>query len=37
VIDKTVPAHWKRYDLKLQLEENWPALGPKLAGRKINV
>jgi len=36
VIDKTVVEHWKKYDLKLHLEQNWSALGPKLAG-KINV
>ena len=36
-IDKTVLDHWKKYDLKLHLEKNWPTLGPKLAGGKINV
>jgi hypothetical protein len=35
-IDKAVAEHWKKYDLKLHLEKNWPVLGPKLAG-KINV
>ena len=36
-IDKAVVEHWKTYDLKRVLEENWKALGPKLAGGKINV
>ena len=27
---------WKRYDIRWVVEENWPALGPKLAG-KIHV
>jgi hypothetical protein len=35
-IDKSVVEHWKQYDLKLRLEQNWPAVGPKLAG-KINI
>ena len=29
--------HWKKYDLKLVLEQNWKTLGPKLAGGKVNV
>jgi len=37
VIDKTVLDHWKKYDLKLVLEQNWKDLGPKLAGGKINI
>jgi hypothetical protein len=36
-IDKSVPAHWKKYDLKLHLEKNWSILGPKLGGGKVNV
>lgn len=36
-INKVVVEHWKRYDLKRVLEENWAILGPKLAGGKINV
>jgi hypothetical protein len=35
-IDKNVVKHWRKYDLKLYLEQNWSALGPKLAG-KINI
>jgi hypothetical protein len=29
--------HWKKYDLKRVLEQNWKALGPKLAGGKVNI
>lgn len=36
-IDKAIVEHWKKYDLKLVLERNWKALGPKLAGGKVNV
>jgi hypothetical protein len=36
-IDKTVVEHWKKYDLKRVLENNWKTLGPKLAGGKVNV
>ena len=32
-IDKEVAEHWKKYDLKVQLEENWEELGPKLHGK----
>lgn len=32
-IDREVAEHWKKYDLKLYAEENWPALGPKLEGK----
>lgn len=35
VIPSTAQA-WKKYDIRLVLEENWPTLGPKLAG-KIHV
>lgn len=37
VIDKTVLDHWRKYDLKLILEQNWKELGPKLAGGKVNI
>ena len=32
-IDRSVVEHWKRYDLRLVLEQNWPRLGPKLRGK----
>jgi hypothetical protein len=32
-IDRGVLDHWKQYDLRLRLEENWKALGPKLRGK----
>lgn len=32
-IDRTVAEHWKKYDLRLILEENWATLGPKLRGK----
>lgn len=32
-IDRAVLDHWKRYDLRLVLERNWPTLGPKLRGK----
>jgi len=35
-IDKQVAETWKKYDLRLVLEQNWKTLGPKLAG-KIHV
>jgi S-formylglutathione hydrolase FrmB len=35
-IDPEVAEYWKRYDIRLVLEENWPSLGPKLKG-KIHV
>ena len=35
-IDSEVAEYWKRYDIRLVLEENWPSLGPKLKG-KIHV
>ncbi|MBK7644258.1 MAG: esterase [Planctomycetes bacterium] len=35
-IDKRVAEQWKKYDLRLVLQENWKTLGPKLAG-KIHV
>jgi photosystem II stability/assembly factor-like uncharacterized protein len=33
VINKAVVDHWKKYDLRMILEENWKALGPKLHGK----
>lgn len=33
LIDRAAAAHWKAYDLRRILEENWPALGPKLSGK----
>ena len=35
-IDPEVAEYWKRYDIRLILQENWPSLGPKLKG-KIHV
>jgi Putative esterase len=32
-IDHKAAAHWKSYDLRLLLEQNWPTLGPKLRGK----
>lgn len=32
-IDKTVVDHWKKYDIRLILEQNWATLGPKLNGK----
>ena len=32
-IDRKAVAHWKTYDLRRRLEENWPELGPKLKGK----
>jgi hypothetical protein len=32
-IDHSVVEHWKRYDLRLVLESNWPVLGPRLRGK----
>ena len=32
-IDKSVLDHWKKYDLRLRLTQDWPALAPKLAGK----
>jgi photosystem II stability/assembly factor-like uncharacterized protein len=33
VINKSVVEHWKKYDLRLILEQNWKTLGPKLRGK----
>jgi hypothetical protein len=35
-IDHSVVEHWKKYDLRMVLEQNWKTLGPKLKG-KINI
>ena len=32
-INHSVTEHWKKYDLRLQLEQNWATLAPKLAGK----
>jgi Putative esterase len=32
-INREAAAHWKTYDLRRILEENWPVLGPKLEGK----
>lgn len=32
-IDREVAAYWKRYDIRLLLQENWTQLGPKLHGK----
>ena len=32
-IDPAVAEHWKKYDLKMHLEDNWSELGPKLQGK----
>jgi S-formylglutathione hydrolase FrmB len=32
-IDPDVMRAWRAYDIRLKLEENWGALGPKLAGK----
>jgi hypothetical protein len=32
-IDHAVAAQWRKYDLRIQLESNWPALAPRLAGK----
>jgi S-formylglutathione hydrolase FrmB len=32
-IDPEVARAWQRYDIRLILEQNWPVLGPKLAGK----
>jgi len=35
-VNKEVVEHWKKYDIRLLLEENWETLSPKIAG-KINI
>lgn len=37
VINKAVLDHWKAYDLKRVLVQNWPVLGPKLSGGKVHI
>lgn len=32
-IDRKIATHWRRYDLRRHLEENWLELGPKLRGK----
>ena len=32
-IDHAVAKEWKKYDLRLILQENWKTLGPKLRGK----
>ena len=32
-IDKSVIPQWRKYDLRLILEENWKTLGPKVRGK----
>jgi pimeloyl-ACP methyl ester carboxylesterase len=32
-IDPAVAKTWERYDIRLRLERDWPALAPKLAGK----
>jgi hypothetical protein len=32
-VDAAVARHWEKYDIRLILENNWKALGPKLAGK----
>jgi S-formylglutathione hydrolase FrmB len=33
IIDHAVAEQWKKYDLRLVLEQNWKTLGPKLQGK----
>jgi hypothetical protein len=33
VIDREAAEHWKAYDLRMVLEQDWPALGPRLQGK----
>lgn len=32
-INRELVEHWKKYDLRLALEQNWKTLGPKLRGK----
>jgi len=32
-IDKEVAEHWKKYDFKIYVDQNWDDLGPKLKGK----
>jgi photosystem II stability/assembly factor-like uncharacterized protein len=33
VINKTIAEHWKKYDLRMILEQNWKTLGPKVRSK----
>ena len=33
IIDHAVAAQWKKYDLHVYLEENWPKIGKDLVGK----
>ncbi|HSB08594.1 MAG TPA: alpha/beta hydrolase-fold protein [Blastocatellia bacterium] len=33
IINRRLVEHWKKYDLRLVLEQNWKTLGPKLRGK----
>jgi hypothetical protein len=33
VIDRQVAEHWRRYDIRHIIKENWASLGPKLKGK----
>jgi len=35
-LDRSITGSWQRYDLRMQMEKNWPAIGPQLKG-KIHV
>lgn len=32
-IDRSVTDHWRKYDLRLVLQSNWPELAPRLKGK----
>ncbi|KPL21278.1 MAG: hypothetical protein AMS23_09545 [Bacteroides sp. SM1_62] len=32
-IDRDIAEHWKKYDLKIHLQENWSEIGPSLQGK----
>lgn len=33
LVDRDVATHWKKYDIRRLLEDNWSTLGPKLKGK----
>lgn len=33
VIDRSAAEHWKRYDLRRVLQDDWPSRGPRLRGK----
>jgi len=33
IVDREVAAHWKKYDIRRVLEDNWSTLGPRLKGK----